>query len=255
MIQSGVEQSYVLNEELGNICLTQLYGRIALPGDSQPHRVHHVHVILHEGMGKVLRIWKNPYHENQYPYFPVRYKRLMRSSWGIGAGDEVIYAQSADSALLNLSIANVQNGAFNIHQVASGSMAALQMSRLAPNEVIVTDRPGEDFVSHQLGGQAQGIAETVEDVRYRARSSTGLASVLQGAGDPTLKSGASAGQTSLLAQQAGKKFGRVDQQIREDIDDYFMFCLELVAQYAPNGLFYTHLDDPAAERARVLRWM
>ena len=253
LAQQGVEESNHLDQTLGRICITQLFGRLALPNDAS-HTVRHVHVILHEGMGKILRLWKNPYHENQYPYYPIRYKRIANRAWGMGAGDEIIYAQSADSAMYNLQLQNVQNGAFYVHQVKAGSVAAMQMSRLAPNEVLVVDKPGEDLQSTQMGGSAQGIDETVADIRYRARSASGVSSVMSGQGDPVLKSGASVGQTSLLAQQGGKKFGRVDAQFRDDLNDYFAGCLDLVAQYAPNGLYYTHLEEGDAEKVRILRF-
>ena len=249
--QTGIRPADELDRKVGSIKLTQLYFYITLPDQEEPHSGY---MILHEDTRQILLIDKNRYWKEVIPYFPVRYKVADESAWGTGIGDEVIYIQAQDTALRNLQMDNLMSGAFNIYQVAAGTMADVMLDRPLPGQMVPVDKPGEDIVSTPMGGKAAGIDETVTQNRFFGREATGLAPVLGGQGDPTMKSGAGTGSTLALIEQAGKKFGAVDRRMRADLSDFFTFVLELVTQYAQDGLYYKWASDEDAHRIELFKY-
>lgn len=249
--QTGIDQSDELDRMVGQLKFTQLYWSLILPGENEPRNGY---CILHEDTRKLLLIDKNRYWHQRIPYFPIRYKLLDDQAWGMGVGDEVIYIQAQDSALRNLQMDNLMSGAFNLVQVKAGTMADVTTDRLMPGQVVATDAPGEDILVTPMGGQAEGVDESIQMNRFFGREATGLAPVLGGQGDPTMKSGAGTGSTLALIEQAGKKFGSVDRRMRLDLSRAFEFMLELVTQYGQEGLYYRYASNEDADLLTLYRY-
>ncbi len=248
----GVKRSEELQESIGQIGVTNLYVRLPVAGRFQ---IEPLNIILNERHRKILFISKNRHFRNTIPYHPIRYKVVDNYCWGIGVGDEIVYAQAADSALRNLQMDNIMSGAFHLVQVRAGTMADILLDRPLPGQVVPVDNPGEDIVVQQMGGTATGIDEAIDRNRFFAREATGLSPVMSGQGDPTMKSGAGTGSTMALIEQAGKKFGQVDRNMRTDLSDAFEFTLELVTQYATDGLFYRYVSDEDAGLVEMVKYL
>jgi hypothetical protein len=211
-------------------------------------------MIVHEDTQQILLLDKNRFWNELFPYFPVRYKVLDEASWGMGMGDEIINIHAQDSALRNLQMDNLMSGAFNLIQVTAGSMADVLIDRPLPGQMVPVDKPGEDIVATPMGGKAEGVDDTIQQNRFFGREATGLAPVLGGQGDPTMKSGAGTGSTLALIEQAGKKFGAVDRKMRMDLSDFFSFCLDMVTQYAQDGLYYKYVSDEDAHKIELYKY-
>jgi hypothetical protein len=69
-----------------------------------------------------------------------------------------------------------------------------------------------------------------------------------------MKSGAGTGSTLALIEQAGKKFGAVDRKMRMDLSDFFSFCLDMVTQYAQDGLYYKYVSDEDAHKIELYKY-
>ncbi len=248
----GAKRDERLEELVGQVVVTNLYINLPLPGEFEAKKLN---VILNETHRKIIFISENRQFRNTIPYHPLRYKIVDDFAWGLGVGDEVVYNQATDSALRNLQIDNIMSGAFHLVQVRAGTMADVLLDRPLPGQVVPVDNPGEDIHIQQMGGTATGIDEAVDRNRFYARESTGLAPVLGGQGDPTMKSGAGTGSTMALIEQAGKKFGMVDRTMRADLSDAYVFTLELVTQYASDGLFYRYVSDEDAELVQKIKYM
>jgi hypothetical protein len=250
-IQQGVARSDSLDEQFGRHVLTQVYGKFIFPNDPKM-RTHNCVVVVDELRNKIVRIWENPNANGMFPYFPIRYKVVPNQAWGVGAGDEVINPQAADSALWNLSMANVKAGAFNVNLVKAGTLGHMQVSNMSPGEVLAVDDT-DDFESVQVGGQADGIFEAINDVRFRSQRASGQPASFSGQADPILKSGASTGQTNMLKAEAGKKISNIDESLRDDFTMLFSFCLDMVAQYLPTGATFLWASEDDAHKISYLK--
>jgi len=249
--EQGIRESEELDQKIGKVKLTQLYFYMTLPDQDEPRSGY---MILHEETQQILLLDKNRFWNELFPYFPVRYKVMDEASWGMGMGDELISIHSQDAALRNLQMDNLMSGAFNLIQVTAGSMADVLIDRPLPGQMVPVDKPGEDIVATPMGGKADGIDDTIQQNRFFGREATGLAPVLGGQGDPTMKSGAGTGSTLALIEQAGKKFGAVDRKMRMDLSDFFSFCLDMVTQYAQDGLYYKYVSDEDAHRIELYKY-
>lgn len=230
------------------IVVTELWCRRSLGPNDPPTKFR---VYYHEGLKRILWAGMNPLFSRKHPYFPIRYKIADNSGWGNGIGQETYMSQFADTAFRNLEIDTLMSTAFPVTLLKAGSAADAIMDRPYPGIRIATEEPDGDMEIKSLAEAGKSALEllyqAVNANEARKMSATGLASVLQGQGDPTMKSGAGTGAVMALIEQAGKKFGDVDATVRRDWSHVCEFVLDLVFQYAPDGLFYEYADPQSAE--------
>lgn len=238
----------------GFVRLTELWCNRIIPGYDQPVKFQ---VILHEDLREILWIDYNRLDCRKHPYFPVRYKITDSSAWADGIGHELLMAQAADTAFRNLELDNLQSSAFGILLLKQGTLAHALMDKAHPGMRVPTEDPEGDVKVQSLavGGALEMLYQAIAANESRATNATGLASVLSGQGDPTMKSGAGTGAVMALIEQAGKKFGDVDAQVRDDLSELFGFLLEIIAQYAPEGLYYEHATDDQAAKLSLMRYV
>lgn len=223
-------------------------------GDYEPIRFQ---AILHLGLRKIVWINYNQLNSQKHPYYPIRYKKVDGSGWGTGIGHEVFFCQMADEAFLNLGMDNLLSTAHSVFLLKSGSMADQLLDRIYPGMRIPTEDPSGDMEVKSLAanGPIDMIYQAQQDNEMRKMSYSGLAAVLSGMGDPTMKSGAGTGAVLALVEQAGKKFGMIDANIREDVSEVYIGSLEFVAQFAPEGAFYENAPDEQAHRVEMLKYL
>lgn len=233
------------------IMLTELYCDICIPGQKDRTKFH---IFLHRPSYKILWIGFNEFYSQKHPYFPLRYELQDAFAHGIGVGHDVLYNQAAQDAMLNLELDNLFAAAYWIIKRKAGSGYNTADQPLRPGlEVFVDDM--DDIQPMAMGGAAQGIEESKAANMQDARESSGMASVLSGMGDPVMKSGAGTGSTNALIEQASMKIRLIDQNMRTDLSAMYMFALELIAQYAPDGLFYRYASDDDADKLKLLKWL
>jgi hypothetical protein len=235
----------------GMFRLTELWCDMVLPKADEPRKFV---VILHRPSRQILWIDHNPNHSQKHPYFPVRYKWADNSAWGIGVGHEIVFSVIADIALRNLQMDNLYAGAYSVILRRAGAMYNSVTDQIRPGMQIPVDDPEKDFIPRRLGGEAPELQLAIEDNRYRARQAAGLPPVMSGQGDPTMKSGAGTGSTIALISEGNKKIARIDANMRTDLSEMYMFILELIAQYATDGLFYRWATAEDAQTLSLLRW-
>lgn len=253
--REGIDGS-VAQQEKGLVQLTELWCYRLLPDGEMPVRFQ---VFLHEGLRKLLWIDYNRFHSQKHPYFPTRYKKVDGSAWGTGLGHEIAYCQAADDAFRNLELDNLMSLAFVIMGLKAGTTADALMDRPYPGMRVATEDPSGDIVPISMAPAGSGALELLYTAiganNQRKTDASGLASVLAGQGDPTMKSGAGTGSTMALIEQAGKKFGHVDQSIRSDLTPMFAFFLDLIAQFAAEGVLYTKTSDENAQTLSMLKFI
>ncbi|HSR52503.1 MAG TPA: hypothetical protein VLV83_16890, partial [Acidobacteriota bacterium] len=104
------------------------------------------------------------------------------------------------------------------------------------------------------GGDELPLIQEAQDRNdLKAMEADQVTAVIQGRGDPTLKSGASPSSLQMLLNESGKKFGKVDRNYREELDELFMFQLELIQQYADPKLFYRMMPERGAQEMTRLK--
>lgn len=236
------------------IVITELWGRKSFEPEKPPVKFQ---LFYHEGLRKILSLVDNPFFSRKHPYFPLRYKTTDGSAWGTGAGHEAYMAQVADSMFRNLEVDNLQSSAFSMILLKDGSIADEIVSRPYPGIRVPTEDPAGDVEIKSMAqhGPLEMIYQAINANESRRVAATGQAQVLSGQGDPTMKSGAGTGSTMALIEQAGKKFGDVDATIRRDWSKVCEFMLDLVFQYAPNGVFYEYADPESAGRLIQAKYM
>lgn len=212
------------------------------------------HFFLHEESRSLLYWSYNPLHCQLHPYWPLHYKRIDGSAWGEGVGHELVFMQAAASTLDNLEIDNLKVIANKILVAKEGSQAEALINELAPGARIASENPAEDLVAVEMGGSLDNIYAAKAQNLSRATAATGLSSILQGMGDPTMKSGADASSVALLSQEGGRKFGDVDRTMRQDLGAEYIFFLELLQQFAPNGLFYKRVAKDTAALVETIKY-
>lgn len=230
--------------------VTELWCDMPLPGESESTRFQ---VFLHEQSERLLAIYPNRHREQQHPYHPIRYKLTDKSAWGDGLGDEALTAQSIESALRTLELDNLMAGAYWVNWVRAGSSTDLHLDRLRPGEVLRGDSPDE-FKPIKMGGDAPEVGGAIDKNRFYAREATGMAAVLGGQGDPTMKSGAGTGSTLALIEQASTKFNAVGRRIKYDLADIFTFCLDLMAQFITDEQLFRVASKEDASAIQLIRW-
>lgn len=231
-----------LNPFDGQIQVTELWCYLPVKEDGEAIRFQ---VFLYEPLEKILWIGHNVLHSvRRHPYFLTRYWVEDGAFWGSGVGHETIFAQAAKSALLNLLIDNLKMTANHVRLIRKDSPAEALQDQISPGYNIPVDEPS-DFTTVKLGGELTEIYQALDLFDLMAMKVTGITSPIQGFGDPVLKSGASPSSLALLVEHAGKKFGQVDRNIREGLSQAYFFDLELLQQYAPEGVFYDILGPEA----------
>jgi hypothetical protein len=251
--RQGVKAASVV-EVKGMVRLANLYCYRLIPGREQPLKFQ---VIMHEELRKILWMDYNLLHSQKHPYIPIRYKRVDGSAWGVGLGHEIVYTQAADTSLWNLEIDNLFSSAFAVTLLRSGSNADQLMDRPFPGARIATDDPEGDLITKSLSvnGPLEMIYQARSSNEQRKTNATGLAPVLAGQGDPTMKSGGGTGAIMALIEQAGKKFGDVDKSVRYDLTNLYEFTLDLVAQNAATGTFYVSASEEDASKLAKMKYV
>lgn len=249
--REGMEAANILTrKDLEPVMLAQLWCRMTLPGEDEPTAFQ---LILHLPSRKLLYIGENPFFSEKFPYLPIRYKWSDSSAWGTGVGHEIIWQQPADSAMWNLEMDNLFAGAYWVILRKAGAVYNVQSDDIRPGAEIVVDDM-DDFKPVKMGGEAPELQESKLNNYQRARTASGLSAVLQGGGDPVMKSGAGTGSVLALIEQGDKKLRQIDSNIRVDVSDLYAFLLEMVAQYAPDGLYYRYASETDADTLRMLKW-
>lgn len=211
--------------------------------------------LLHEESETLLAFDFNPLYCQQHPYRPLRYKRVDGWAFGEGIGDELRFMQKAMSTLDNMEVDNLKVVGNHVIALKEDSGADNYIQQIGPGFRFLTEDPKNDINVFALGASLTHIYEAKAHVQMRATNATGMAPVLQGQGDQTLKSGATATAVLQLVSEAGKKFGDVDSSLRADLEDEAMFWLELIQQYAPEGLFYKRMPVESARVLERLKWV
>lgn len=213
-------------------------------------------LFYHPGLKKVLWMDYNRNDNQKHPYFPLRYKQLPNAAWGDGIGHEILYCHYVDQMLRCLRVDNLQSSAFGIAVVRTGSMLDVLDERLYPGKKVPSEDPEGDFrvVSMSPTGALDTIDEAAQENEGRARRASGIAAVLGGQGDPTMKSGAGTGSTIALIEEAGKKLGYVDSSMRRDLSEFFKYVLETVCQYADDAIYYSYASTENAEGMRAMKY-
>ncbi len=252
--REGIDARVV--DQKGFIDVVELWCNRLLPEAEMPEKFQ---VILHEGLREVLWIDYNRLHSQKHPYFPIRYKKVDGSAFGMGLGHEIVYCQAMDGMLRNLMADNLLSTSFPAVLLKSGTMADALMDRPYPGIRVPTEDPSGDInvVSFATAGRdVQSLLfGASQENEARKTNASGLAQVLSGQGDPTLKSGAGTGSTMALIEQAGKKFGDVDATIRSDWTPVCAMVLDLVAQFAATGVYYTKTSDENASILKTLSYV
>lgn len=238
----------------GQVEITELWCDLPLPGEGMPKKFQ---CFIHEKSGAdkmVLWVGRWAYHCGRHPYFDFQYWREDGSFWGSGVGLETMYPQAADSALWNLFIDNLKIICNHIRVLKAGSSAEALQDQIGPGYNLVTENPETDINVMALGGDLTNITEAMRVNDQRAVKGTGITPPIQGMGDPVLKSGASPSSLQMLINEANQKFGKVDKNHRRTFARMFAFFLDLIQQYAPDGLFYARAPGEQADVLRRLRY-
>lgn len=250
LAESGVD-AVPMRETMPMTKLTELWCDLVIPGRLEAEKFQ---VILHRDTRKILWADYNRYQNQKHPYFPLRYKLVDELAWGDGVGHEIRMHQAVDSALRNLELDSLKAGAYWVVLRRSGWVHETLTDRVIPGQVIPVDDVNADFKPVKLGGEVPELRSARQDNSFGAREASGQAPVLSGLGDPIQKSGTGTGATVALIEQAGKKFGQVDSTIRNDLSAFYQFVLELIAQMAPDGVYYRCANESDARILMSLRW-
>lgn len=234
---SGLKLEGTTNDKLtGLVPIWQLYGRRQVGGSPVPVPIK---LFYAQEPREVLRVQYNENYNGKYDYFPIRYKKVDQSAWGNGVGHESLQSHLADTAFRNIGIDNLMASAFSLVVTKAGSTADTLLDRPYPGMRISSEDPDGDIAikSFAEDGPIEMIYRAMEENRARNAEATGVSAVLSGQGDPTMKSGAGTGSTIALIEEGTKKFGYIDDGVRQDLSPLFSHTLDLVAQYGTEHLF------------------
>src|SRR6185503_13566018 len=102
-LREGIQSANVDGNK-GFVEYCELWCNRLLPDAEMPEKFQ---VFVHEGLREVLWIDCNRLHSQKHPYFPIRYKKVDGSAWGMGLGHEIAYCQAADTTFRNLELDNL----------------------------------------------------------------------------------------------------------------------------------------------------
>ncbi len=242
-----------LGEELGDLIkVTEVWIHGApkdLPADKYQF-------ILQEDVKKLLYWNFNPINSQKHPYWGFIYKKKDGFAMGEGVGDEVYPFQRADSALYNLELDNAKVIGNNLIVISDeANLETFQEDLYPGRRIVASGDPTKAIVSVPLGAPID-LIHVMQDRTYRrAVGSTGMSALLQGMGDPVMKSGQDVGTSLALIEEGAKKFGRVDESIKQQFADEVLFWLELIQQYAPEGIFYRKLGAEDANMVKMIKFV
>jgi hypothetical protein len=223
------------------IALVEIWGNMDLPGSEDgPTKFQ---CFLHEQTKKVLWIGKNTLNSRRHPYFALHHWREQDIFFSTGLGQELLYQQKADTSLQNMGIDNLKMMGNHVRVLRANSQAEVMQDQIAPGINIVTEDIEQDFKTVALGGDLDLIYEAQENQERRGQKLTGVTNPLQGMADETLKSGASPGSQGQLIGEASRQFKDADTTTRAAFSDMYLFMLELIQQYATEGLWYGILSE------------
>ena len=199
---------------------------------------------------KLYKPLLNPNASGRHNYYPIRYKRIDQNAWGNGIGHELYTAHVADTAYRNIEVDSILSTAFQILLVKANSQAESQTEQPYPGQRVVTENLEEDITTLSMAGDAGAIEiiyRAIEANQRRSHDASGLSPVLAGQGDPTMKSGGGTGSTIALIEEAGRKFGEVDNTMRSDLSELYAATLNDIVQYGDEALFrrYAAPEDVA----------
>jgi hypothetical protein len=204
--------------------------------------------IFHTPTRKLLYWNHNSLHSQKHPYHEFVYKRTPDFALGEGVGEETAQAHKVDSSLLNLEIDNAKVVGNSVILVQEESGMETFMNDLYPGKRVPVDDVEAAAKPLQLGNPIDLIHDMQDRNYKRATGANGMPTVLQGLGDPNMKSGADVGSTLALIEEAGKKFGHVDAGIKTAFAREVTFWVQLTQQFAPNGIWYEKLPVDKAMR-------
>jgi len=230
--------------------LTELWCNFPLPGDKEASKFV-VHV--HEPTKRIVYIGKNTYNCQRHPFFDLQYWREDDCFWGNGVGQELLYCQAGDEALLNMLIDNLKQMGNHLRLIRANSQAEALQDEIGPGMNVATEDPENDVNIVPLGGDLDHIYEAIESNSKRADAVTGINAPNRGLADPVLKSGASPTSQGQLMASGEKTFRQVDRNTRDTFSELFMFVLEMVQQYATDGLWYNVMSRDSSRIMRRLK--
>jgi hypothetical protein len=204
---------------------------------------------------KLLWCDYNPLLYQGVPYFNFAYWEELEAVHGSGVGDESLYPQAADSAMWNMYIDNLKIISNFQRIFKAGSTAEAMRDEVGPGRDLVTEDPEGDVAFTPLGADLKEMHDAMDRNDYRQMRATGINAPTQGFADPVLKSGASPGSYMQLIAQANKKFKQIDLNIRAELARAFMFVLELLQQYAPQGIYFNYVSDETAQVVSSLHFL
>lgn len=230
----------------GLVPIYELWGNVVVPGAPLPAKFR---LYFHRDKKRILWAELNDQRSGRHPYHPIRYKITGNSAWGIGVGHEMLPFQAQDTMYMNLETDTLKASCFGVYLINRGSIANALFEMPTPGQVIPTEDPKGDF-NHVNLANAEPLA-MLQMARgtneQRKTNASGLAAVLQGQGDPTMKSGGGTGAVMELVAQASKKFGQIDRNIRNDFASLCLHTLEVASQYSQGAAFAEHLPREDAE--------
>lgn len=231
--------------------IVELWGNTVLPGEIEPVKFQ---LFYHPDSKTILGpITYNRLFSQSHPYCPIRYDWNDSFAWGTGCGHELLNYWAADSALRNIRM-DLQRATFPVILRNSGSMFNTESQSPHPGMQIPVDDPEADFITRFIGGEAPGLDSAIADNLNEARETSSFAPVLSGLGDPVQKSGAGTGATLALIEQGGQRLAQIDSYMRSDWSRVYHKILELVAQFAPDGVYYQFASSQDADVVRTLRY-
>lgn len=247
LLDGGVDAQPVASiKEYGLVSLYQLYGNRILPGEDMPRRF----AVIYERKTKtILASRVNDQWTGRHPTHPIRYKISGSSAWGQGVGHEALPSQAKDTMYDNLEHDVLKSSCFHVFLTRPGTIVDSLWDRPSPGAVIPTEDPKTDVEKMQLADSAPlEMLNYARAANERSKiAATGQAAVLSGQGDPNMKSGAGTGSTMALISEAGKKFGQIDRNVRQDLADFCTHTLELLVQYGEGAPFVRHLAPEDAQ--------
>lgn len=217
----------------GQVEFYELWANTYLLGDDEPRKLQ---LFYSHEIQKLLYAGKMTIRCGRHPYFRIPYWLDDLCFFASGVGHETLFAQAADSALLNMLIDNLKVVGNMIRLVKQNSGAEIMSNEIGPGVTIATEDPEGDFRVVSLGESLGLIYEAMQNIDSRKMHATGITNPAMGLADPVLKSGASPGHYQMLLAEAGKKFGQVDRHMRSEFSRMYAYMLELFQQYAPDGL-------------------
>lgn len=225
----------------GLIPVWELWCNMPLPGDDRPTKF----VVYYQRDRGIFGIQKNTLDSGRAPYFVMVYNKRARSFIGTGLAHDVSFHHAADSALWNLEIDNAKVVGNNVIMYKTGSEAEGHVDEIYPGKRVPVDDEN-DLTVLEMGNSIDGLALMRSRTRQEGEIAGGVPAVMQGRGDPVMKSGATAGGHASLVAQASLRPGRIDDNMRGSLSEKYMFMLELVQQYARDGVYHSVLDSEDA---------